>query len=752
MDSARWSRIRELFEAAVEVPDGERAAWLDERCGDDDELKVEVLGLLEADLDAAATQHDFGGAIDASLRELGMPAEFDGARVGQFRIEELIGAGGMGMVYRAVQDRPARAVALKMIRTALSSPQSRRRFEYEAEILGSLHHPGIAQVFEAGTFDQGSRSLPYFAMELIEGARPLDEFVRVEELDFEATIRVFLLLCEAVQYGHQKGIVHRDLKPANVLVDASGQPKIIDFGIARITRSDDEDRSMATETGNVLGTLQYMSPEQLTAGSEPLDTRSDVYALGVILYELFAARLPYDIGDLPLPVAARAIVEREPERLSVAVRTNRRASVPLDLDWIVAKAMAKERERRYASASEFAADLHRLLRHEPVEAGPPSAAYLVSRFVRRHRTAVGAGTLVLLALIVALWVSTTAYFEADEARVELTELSQLQANILSGVHHSGRGRDVRLADLLDETVQELDADTSHRPQVRASLYTSIGVSYYGLGMIDEARDVLEKAVVLVDEHLPIDHPTALQVNNHLGSILGAAGEYERAESLMKAALRGRLLRFGEAHMDVANSRANLANLLMNQGRYTAAAYQLRLALHTIETVGRGAPRLTVITKDSLASCLEESEDPDEVAEARRLLEEAVDLAMEYLGPEHQNTLIVRANWAQVLALRGDVDGAIAELRDIVRIKSEIHGEGHVSTLLSRNDLAGLLRYAGKHDAALPILVDLRERMREGVVLPPAFAKQILRRLVATHDALGDEEAAEAARRELEGGR
>jgi WD40 repeat protein/predicted Ser/Thr protein kinase len=310
-----------------------------------------------------------------------------------------LGRGGMGTVYEAEQDTPHRSVALKVIRPGLASPQLLKRFTREAEILGRLHHPGIAQVFEAGLTADGQ---PFFAMELIRG-EPLDSYARRHTLDTRARLALLARVCDAVQHAHEHGVIHRDLKPANILVDQAGQPRILDFGVARLADADLQTTTARTVAGQLLGTPSYMSPEQVMAAPTTLDARSDVYTLGVILFELLADRLPYDLQHLPLPEVARVIREQDPTRLSSV-----NAMFRGDVETIVAKALAKDTARRYASAGELAADLRRYLNDEPIRARPPSLLYQLRKFAQRNRTLVVGSAGILGALVLGL-VGTTLF-------------------------------------------------------------------------------------------------------------------------------------------------------------------------------------------------------------------------------------------------------------------------------------------------------------------------------------------------------
>src|SRR5262249_6111118 len=302
--------------------------------------------------------------------------------IDRYRVVRVLGEGGMGVVYEAEQDNPRRAVALKVVRPGLASPAVLKRFTHEAQILGRLHHPGIAQVYEAGLGDDGQ---PFFAMEFIRGL-PLDEYARRHGLDLRAGVALLARVCDAVQHAHDHGVIHRDLKPANILVEETGQPKVLDFGVAHVTDADLLTGAGLTQTGHLLGTPSYMSPEQVTADPAAVDRRADVYPLGVILFALAAPRLPFQLEHCPLAEAARLILEQDAPRLG-SINPQLRG----DVETIAAKALEKDRARRYPSAADLAADLRHWLAHEPIRARPPSALYHLRKFARRHKGLVGGG-------------------------------------------------------------------------------------------------------------------------------------------------------------------------------------------------------------------------------------------------------------------------------------------------------------------------------------------------------------------------
>jgi WD40 repeat protein/predicted Ser/Thr protein kinase len=406
-------RVQNLFDQAVMLPAEQRAAFLETACAGDPALRAEVQSLLVCDADFTEVAGD-DGMLKSPIVRAPKPAASEAgelsvtsspSRVGHYRIVRCIAEGGMGAVYEAEQDSPRRTVALKVIRPGLASPALIKRFRHEAQILGRLHHPGIAQVYEAGLADDGQ---PFFAMEFIRGL-PLDEYARLQALAPPDRLALVVRVCDAVQHAHDQGVIHRDLKPANILVDESGQSKVLDFGVARATDVDLLTGAGLTRTGQLLGTPNYMSPEQVTADPAAIDQRADVYALGVILFELLTHRLPYQLDNRPLAEVARLIQEEKPPRLG-SINPELRG----DVETIVATALAKDPARRYRSAADLAADLRRWLAHEPIQARPPSALYQLRQFAQRHKALVGGVLATVLALVLGL--VGTILFAVGEAR------------------------------------------------------------------------------------------------------------------------------------------------------------------------------------------------------------------------------------------------------------------------------------------------------------------------------------------------
>ncbi len=509
------------------------------------------------------------------------------ASIGAYRILGILGVGGMGAVYEAEQDNPLRKVALKVIRPELVSPDLVKRFNRESDVLGRLEHPGIARIYEAGTAEGPHGPQPFFAMELVKGD-DLDTYARLHKLTVSQRLGLFIRICEAVHYAHQQGVIHRDLKPANILVDATGQPKILDFGVARL--NDPELKvTRQTTVGQVVGTLQYMSPEQVNADPLDLDTRSDVYSLGVILYELLAERLPYDISRHMLHEAAMVILQVDPAPLS-SVDRNLRG----DVETIVSKALEKEKNRRYSSADELASDIRRFLNHEPISARPASAMYQLRKFAARNRALVGGLTLAMIILVIGTVVSLWQAVRATQAE-KLAESRRAEAVTSGTMAEQGRAEaaasllaaDSARADAQREKVQAIaSAEQARREVAKAKAVNAFLQDMLGSADPSRARgqeltmgELLDQAAITARDSSGRRQPEVqAAVNATIGRTYFSLGRYEQARPLLDSAYAIRTRVLGASSLDLAQSATDRAELATQVGEYQLAEKRLTEAL------------------------------------------------------------------------------------------------------------------------------------------------------------------------------
>ena len=631
----RWQQVRELFAAARERPDAERAAFLASACRGDVELQDEV-GSLLSEADA------LGGFLATGSPAQGghLPPE---ERIGSYRILGVLGRGGMGVVYLAEQENPRRTVALKVIRPGLFSAAAVRRFEHEAAMLARLRHPGIAQIYEAGTAAHALGPRPFFAMELIEGEQ-LIEFARREELGTRARLELFARVCDGVQHAHQKSVIHRDLKPGNILVDPSGQPKILDFGIARSTDADVLATS-ATGIGQLLGTLPYMSPEQTSGDPRDLDTRSDVYALGVVLYELLTGVLPHDLSGKSIPEAVRVISERDPTPLSSVNKLFRG-----DLDTIASKALEKDRARRYASASDLAADVRRTLCDEPISARPASTIYQLRKFARRNRALVGGVGVAFLVLVLGIAGTTWQALRATRlARAETEQRRQVEIEKSRAVESDQRAqrRFEDVVELARTVLYDLDDRIKHLAGATPARQLLVTTALEYLDSLareagDDPRFLRELAVA----YRKVGDVQGNPNNANLGDFEGALASYEKSLEHARA-LAASLPGDAGVQRLLAVSQDRSGDALMALDRADEALARWRAALEVHEELALSAPddydaqREVVISRMRIGGALEAAGRP---ADALLTYEEGVELARA-LREEHPQAVTARSDLA-----------------------------------------------------------------------------------------------------------
>ena len=613
--SANRDREEEIFDTARELAAEERAAYLAERCGQDADLRERIEGMLEAD---AAAGEFFKTDVVASSTviladaSLSSSIEKPGDRIGRYKLLQQIGEGGMGLVYMAEQDQPVRrSVALKIIKLGMDTRQVVARFEAERQALAMMNHPHIAKVFDAGVTDSGR---PYFVMELVRGI-PITEYCDKNFLPTRKRLDLFILVCQAVQHAHQKGVMHRDLKPSNILVtlnDGVPWPMIIDFGIAKATNQRLTEKTLFTDFAQMIGTPAYMSPEQAEMSKLDVDTRTDIYALGVLLYELLTGTTPFrtkELLSLGYRAMQRTIAEREPPRLSARLSTmaNEERTVVAknrsvdgsalaklfrgDLDWIAMKCLEKDRTRRYETANGLASDIQRFLADEPVVACPPSAGYRLRKFIRRNKGPVLASGFVLLTLVVGIIGTTLGLIEADRQRLvverqrnELAERNRaLQAaheneHLLSGEvwkvalsPDNERARQAIESVTSETAIEQLTRQKELRPEQKDFLDKMI--QYYAESAQEEAATEEERTRQARAYH------RMGRLNQILGRSKDSENAYRRAVSLFQQ-LAADFPTRPEFRQELASSHNVLGVLLLATGRPTEAesAYIEALAI------------------------------------------------------------------------------------------------------------------------------------------------------------------------------
>lgn len=739
MSPKRWRRVKEIFHSALEHEPATRTAFLDDRCGDDEDLRREVNSLLAAH--EAEPEFIERPAIDpSSMSGDGGDDPRGGTVVGRYLIERRIASGGMGVVYLAkrADDAYQTQVAVKILRVdrLFDTPRRRidlmRRFRRERQTLANLNHPNIARLHDGGTTDEG---LPYFVMDYIDG-RPIDEYCDAEKLSTNERLEMFRTVCGAVHYAHQRLVVHRDLKPSNTLVDSDGTPHLLDFGIAKLLDGSSARAVTNTRTGAQPMTPEYASPEQIRG--DRITTATDVYSLGVILYELLTGHRPYRLSGMPRHELGRVICEQQPDRPSTIVMSAGERptqdgfdsivltpeSVSLtrdgtpdrlkrqlagDLDLIVLKALRKEPQRRYASAEELSEDVRRHLSGEAILARPSSLVYQVRVFTRRNKLLVGAFVMVLAALVTGFVASTVQYFRAERRKAEAVAVTEFLSDTLASVDPAeAKGQEPTVREVLRRAALQIDDAFPDQPLVAATLRTTIGNTFRALGDRVTAERHLSVALALRRDQLGTQHPDTLRSANNLTNLLADAGRYEEAEEQYRRTLAAQKRILGDEHPDTLASMNNLAAALQFQGKLKAARSLHRNVLAVSRrTLGEEHPD-TLQSMHNLANVLGDQGKLDEAEELHRRVLEA---RRRILGEEHPETLASMRNLALVLGQARKLSEAEKYHRETLALERRVHGENHPKTLSSLGSLAVALVDVGKLGEAEALLHQVLEGRR-----------------------------------------
>ncbi len=754
MNEPRHEELRRVFDLVLEVPADERASVLERECGGDAGLKERILAMI-----AAAEDEQFLGeatvvgshSADQTIHSAGR--ERAGDQVGRYKLLEQIGEGGFGSVWAAEQREPVkRRVALKIIKLGMDTKQVIARFEAERQALALMDHPNIAKVLDAGSTDTGR---PFFVMELVKGV-PILDYCDTEKLDTRARLELFMKVCHAIQHAHQKGIIHRDIKPTNVLItlhDGVPVPKVIDFGIAKATNQELTNKTIYTEHRQMIGTPAYMSPEQAEMSGLDIDTRSDIYSLGVLLYELLTGTTPFDTKSLMEAGFAemmRIIRETEPHKPSTrlsslgntATRTAEQRRVDVhklstqlrgDLDWIVMKCLEKDRTRRYETANGLAADIVRHLSDEPVLAGPPSAKYKLAKFIKRNRGQVIAGGVVAAALVLGV-VGTSAGMawalkEKDRADTEATNASLAAA----------AEKEARLDAEANEQKAKAEAERAERELARATeikrLITEMlqsvdpeeaqGADTTLLkGILDDASQRLAKGEIT-------DELIAAELHQVVGRVYRQLALYSEAEAHTPLAFDIRARVLGEDDPKTLDSMAELGLLCLDQRRYAEAEPLLAQCSETRGRVlGKEHPETIGSMQDLGRLFLAQKR----YAEAEPLLLESLEMRRRILGNEHKDTITAIGNQSALYWNSGRRSEAEPLLIEVWEALRRTVGEDHPDTLQAMNNVGVMYRELGRYAEAEPILTDCLEKRRRVMGAEHPKALESMNNLALLHSA------------------
>jgi serine/threonine protein kinase/tetratricopeptide (TPR) repeat protein len=774
-----------IFNAARQIEEPEaRRVYIQQACSGDSDLQARIEGLLRVH----AEQQSFLNSPTKDFRVLlGTPVgEGPGTQIGSYKVVQQLGEGGMGTVFLAEQLEPVqRKVAFKIIRPGLESRQVIARFEAERQALALMDHPNIAKVLDAGATETGR---PYFVMELVQGV-PITRYCDSHRLTPRQRLELFIPVCHAVQHAHQKGIIHRDLKPSNILIaeyDDRPVPKIIDFGVAKALGPKLTERTLFTEFGSVVGTLQYMSPEQAEPGQLDIDTRSDIYSLGVMLYELLTGTTPLDgthLKQAPLMELLRIVREEEPPRPSTRLGTTeeqtaiaaKRSVEPRhlsgllrgDLDWIVMKCLEKERTRRYETANALARDIERYLNEEAVEASPPSAGYRLRKFARKNRklllATAGFGTLLAAATIVSTWQAVRATLaeqavsqerdqvvaekkRADEQAAISRAVNEFlqddllgQADIANQSEAGARNRNITVGALLDRAARGVGERFKGQELTEAAIRFTLAKAYFALGEYPEAQKQLERCLTLRTDKLGAAHLDCFEAMNMLGVVHYHRGQNDEAEPLFKRALEGFRTNLGPKHMDVLTTMQNLALLYRDRRQYDQAEPLFKQAVDGLgEKHGLDHPD-TLTTMINLAGLYNGRGRPDE---AEQLFKQVLERSRTTLGDDHPLTLHALERLGTFYEDRAQYDKAEPLLKEVVELRRAKLGPDHLDTLTSLTHLAMYLRSRGQYDKAEPIFKQVLKAHRDKLGANDPATLNSLNNLGVLYRDQGHEEKAE----------
>jgi non-specific serine/threonine protein kinase/serine/threonine-protein kinase len=765
-ETETWGKLKEIFAGALERPADERSAYLDAVCGRDSSLRTELESLLSA-------YESSNGLSKPSWLDSSQENSCEGKTIGPYQLVRKLGEGGMGQVWLAQQTAPVqRQVALKLIRGSMYDEAARRRFQLERQSLAIMDHPAIAKVFDAGATADGQL---FFVMEYVPGL-VITDYCDQKKLGIRKRLELFIEVCDGVQHALQKAVIHRDLKPANILVvevDGKPKPRLIDFGLAKAV-TPLGGQTLFTQTGILVGTPGYMSPEQANPGDLDVDTRTDVYSLGVVLYELLTGSLPFDTSKKrPVDEMLRQLREEDPPRPSAKLSSDPATAAAAaagrgtdpkqlvndlhgDLDGITMKAIERERERRYGTPSELAADIQRYLNHEAVKARPASAQYRIQKYLRRHRLGVAVAGVILVLLASFAVAQAIQLRRTTRERDRAARITDFMTSMFK-VSDPGeaRGNSITVREMLDKASNDIGTGLAKDPELQAQLMDVMGTVYERLGLYGRAQPLYEQAADIQRRVLGPEHPDTLRTSSNLGWILQRNDHFTESEKLLRQTLDAQRRVVGPERLDTLRTMNNLGGTLFQEYRFTEAEKLFREALETERRVLGPENSETIRSTGNLGMTLgfqgknSESEkvlrdlldierrvygpnrpetlkaisdlamtldNEGNYPEAEKLQREALDTERRVLGPDHPVTLYIAGNLGFTLNLEGQYKEAEKVYRETLDADRRVFGPENPSTLLVLHSLAVVLTNEGQYDEAESLLRTSIDTMRR--VLAP----------------------------------